>query len=43
MRNLCGNAKNAGNKGGYVENQGENLNIAVEIKEESNGNDKCKE
>ena len=30
--NLCGNAKNAGNQGGDVENQGGNLGIAVEMK-----------
>ena len=41
--NLCGNAKNAGNQGGDVENQGGNLGIAVEMKQESNGNDKFKE
>ena len=29
--NLYGNAKNAGNQGGNVENQGGNFNIAVEI------------
>ena len=41
--NLGGNAKNAGNQGGDVENQGRNLGIAVEMKKESNRNDKFKE
>ena len=37
------NAKNAGNQGGDVENQGGNLGIAVEMKQESNRNGKFKE
>ena len=41
--NLRGNAENAGNQGGDKENQGGNLAIAVEMKQESNGNDKFKE
>ena len=41
--NLHGNAENAGNQGGDKENQGGNLGIAVEMKQESNGNDKFKE
>ena len=41
--NLCGNAKNAGNQGGDVENRGGNLRLAVEMKQESNGIDKIKE
>ena len=41
--NLCGNAKNARNQGGDLKNQAGNLGIAVEIKLESNGNDKFKE
>ena len=40
---MGGNAKNAGNKGGDVENQGGNLGIAEEMTQESNGNDKFKE
>ena len=40
--NLGGNAKNAGNQGDDVENQGGNLGIAVEMKQESNGNDNSK-
>ena len=40
--NLGGNAKNAGNQGGGVQNQGGNLDIAEEIKQESKGNDKFK-
>ena len=50
--NLGGNAENTRNQGGDVENQGGNLyiqqkqyrnSIAVEMKSESNGNDKFKE
>ena len=41
--NLCGNGKNEGNLGGEVENQGGNLGIAVEMKKESNGNDKFRD
>ena len=41
--NLGGNAENTGNEGGDVQNHGGNLGIAVEVKWESNGNDKFKE
>ena len=41
--NLGENAKNAGNQGGDVQDQGGNLGIAVETKQESNGNNKFKE
>ena len=37
------NEKNAGNQGGDVENQGGNLGIAAEMKQESNRNGKFKE
>ena len=40
---MGGNAKNAGNKGGDVENQGANLGIAEEMTQEDNGNDKFEE
>ena len=40
---MGGNAKNAGNQGGDVENQGGNLGIAVEMKQESNRNGKFKD
>ena len=40
---MGGNAKNAGNQGGDVENQGGNLGIAEEMTQEGNGNDKFKE
>ena len=41
--NLGENAKNAGNQRGDVQNQGGNLGIAVEMKQEGDGNDKFKE
>ena len=41
--NLGGNAKNAENQRGDVQNQGGNLGIVVEMKQESNENDKFKE
>ena len=41
--NLDGNSKNTGIQGGDVQNHGGNLGIAVEMKQESNGNDKFKE
>ena len=41
--NLGGNTKNVGNQGGDAGNQGRNLNIAVEIIWNSNGNDKLKD
>ena len=41
--NLGRNAKNGGNQVGDVQNQGGSLGIAVEIKQESNRNDKFKE
>ena len=41
--NLHRNAKNAGNQGGDVKNQGGNLGIAAEMKYESNKNGKFKE
>ena len=40
---MGGNAKNAGNQGGDVENQGGNLGIAEEMTQEDNGNDKFEE
>ena len=40
---MGGNAKNAGNQGGDGENQGANLGIAVEMKQEGNINGKFKE
>ena len=40
---MGGNAKNAGNQGGDVENQRANLGIAVEMKQEGNINGKFKE
>ena len=43
VTNLGGNAKNAGNQGGHVQNQGGNLGIVVEIKWKSNRNNKFKE
>ena len=36
-------SENGGNQDGDVENQGRNLGIAVEMTQESNGNDKFKE
>ena len=41
--NLGGNAENARNQGGDVENQGGNLGIAVKMKKDSGGIDKFKE
>ena len=40
---MGGKAKNAGNQGGDVENQGGKLGIAEEMTQESNRNDKFKE
>ena len=40
---MGGKAKNAGNQGGDVVNQGGNLGIAEEMTQESNRNDKFKE
>ena len=42
-KNLGRNPKNVGNQGDDVRNQGVNLSIAVEITQNSNGNDKFKE
>ena len=41
--NLGGNAENARNQGGDVENQVGNLGIAVKMKKDSGGIDKFKE
>ena len=43
MGNLGGNTKNVGNHGGDEDNQGGNLNIALEITWNSNGNGKLKD
>ena len=40
---MGGNAKNAGNQGGDVENLGGNLGITIEMKQQSNRNGKFKE
>ena len=41
--NLCESAKNVGNQGGDAGNQSGNLSIAIEMTQNSNGNDKLKE
>ena len=41
--NLSGNTKNVGDQGGDAGDHGGNLNIAVEITWNSNGNDKLKD
>ena len=41
--NLDGSAKNVGNQGGDAGNQSVNLSIAIEMTQNSNGNDKFKE
>ena len=41
--NLGGSAKSVGNQGGDAGNQSGNLSIAIEMTQNSNGNDKFKE
>ena len=41
--NLIGNGKNVENQGGDAANEGGNLNMAVEMTQNNNGNDKFKE
>ena len=42
-RNLSGNAKNMEHQGGVARDQGGDLNIALKMIQNSNGNDKFKE